>query len=82
MIEEDDWKFRARKMLIESVMKEIDISKEPSRAYSEAFYAVSKLGLHMKAKNEGLFDQVLWQEREKLGAVMRCIEEFLWREIK
>jgi len=36
----------------------------------------------MKAKKEGLFDQELWQERDKLGVVIRRIKEFLWSEIK
>ncbi|GAG23735.1 unnamed protein product, partial [marine sediment metagenome] len=57
MTEGDDWKYHARRMLIESVMNEIDISKEPNEVYMDVFYAVSTCGLHIKAKKEGLFDQ-------------------------
>ena len=82
MIEGDNWKFHARKMLIKSVMKEVDISKDLNKVYLDVFYAVSNCGLHMKAKKEGLFDQELWWEREKLEVVIIRIKEFLWKEIK
>lgn len=82
MSEQDNWKYRARKGLIESVMREIDVSKDPNEVYLDAFYAISSCGLQMKVKKEGLFDQELWQEREKLEAVIRRIKEFLWKEIK
>ena len=59
MSDEDNWKFYARNMLIESVMKEVDISKEPNEVYMDVFYAVSNCGLHMKAKNEGLFERII-----------------------
>ena len=82
MAEGDNWKFQARKMLIESVMKEIDVSKNPNEVYLGVLYVVSSCGLHMKAKKEGLFDQELWQDRENIEMVIRRIEEFLWKEIK
>jgi len=65
MTEGNDWKFHARRMLIESVMKEANISKDPNVVYLDVFYAVSSCGLHMKAKKEGLLDQELWKERKK-----------------
>ena len=82
MVEQEHWKYHARKGLIESVIKEIDVSKNPNEVYLDVFYAISKCGLHMKAKKEGLFDQELWQTREKIKRVVRDIKEFLWREIK
>ena len=82
MTEGEDWKYQARKMRIESVMKEVDISKEPNEVYLDVFYGVSSVGLHMKAKNEGLFDRELCQQREKLVGLINRIKEFLWKEIK
>ena len=82
MSEQGNWKYRARKGLIESVMKDIDVSKDPNEVYLDVFYAISSFGLQMKAKGEGLFDQELWQKRENIEMVIKRIEEFLWKEIK
>jgi len=77
-----NWKFHARKGLIENVMKEIDVFKDPNEVYLDVFYAISSCGLHMKAKKEGLFNQEFWRNRENIKMVIKRIEEFLWKEIK
>jgi len=82
MTEGDNWKYHARKMLIESVKKEVDITKDPNDMYLDFFYAVSSCSLHMKAKKDGLFDPEQWQEREKFEMVIKRIKAFLWKEIK
>jgi len=80
--DQDNWKYHARKGLIESVMKEIDVSKDPNELYLDLFYAISSCGLQMKAKKEGVFDRELWQSRDNIEMAIKRIEEFLWKEIK
>jgi len=82
MVEQENWKYHARRGLIESVIKEIDVSENPNEVYLDVFYALSCCGLHMKAKKEGLFDRELWQKKDNIKMVLRDIKEFLWREIK
>jgi len=82
MVEQEHWKYLARKGLIESVLKEIDVSKNPNEVYLDVFYAISSCGLHMKAKKEELFDRELWQTQDNIKRIIRDIKEFLWREIK
>ena len=82
MSEQGNWKYNARKGLIESIMKEIDVSKDPNEVYLDVFYAISSCGLHMKAQKVGLFNKEEWQKRENLPHLIKSIETFLWKEIR
>ncbi len=52
------------------------------KVYSNIFYAIACLGLHMKAKNEGLLEKQTWQNKADIERNMKAIEEFLWNEIR
>ena len=82
MTEQEDWKYQARRNLIESVMKEIYHSKDSSEVYLHVFYSLAKFGLHIKAEKSGLLEQEEWQKKENIDQLIKVIEAFLWKEIR
>jgi len=82
MAEGENWKFHARKMLIEAAMDEINIKKSPHEAYLDTFYMIATFGLHMKAQKVGLFNKEEWQKKENLPHLIKSVEAFLWKEIR
>ena len=82
MTEQDNWIYNARKNLVESILKEIDLSKTPNEAYLSVFCAIAKIGLHMKAKNLGLLRSDKWQKKEDRPKLIEQLEAFLWEHVK
>ena len=82
MTEQEDWKYQARKNLIESVMREINLLKDSSEVYLHVFYSLAKCGLHIKAEQLGLLDQEAWQKRENIEQLIETLEAYLWKEIQ
>ena len=50
--------------------------------YSHVFNRIAALGLLMKAKKEGLFENEDWSNLENRGELMRKIEKFLIEHTK
>ncbi|MFX0073226.1 MAG: hypothetical protein ACFFAO_19275 [Candidatus Hermodarchaeota archaeon] len=82
MVEQDNWIYNARKSLVESTLKEIDLSKTPNEVYLSVFCAIAKIGLHIKAKNLELLKSDMWQKKEDHPKLMEQLETFLWEQIK
>ena len=82
MSEKEDWIFEARKLLIKSALKKINIKLPPDKVYSEAYYALACLGLHLKALKAGVLEKRKWQKKADIYSNMKEIERFLWKEIK
>ena len=82
MVENEHWIFQARNHLIKGTLEQIKTEQPPHKVYSDAFYAVASLGLHMKARNAGLFDKQAWQKKEEIGRNIRSLEAFLWKEVR
>ena len=82
MAEGDNWKFHARKMLIEAAIDEIKINKPPHKVYLDTFYMIASFGLHLKAQKLGLLNKDEWQKQENHHTLITQIEAFLWKEIK
>ena len=78
----EDWKENARKSLIEHIVAEIDIHKNPTEVYLDVFHAVAKRGLIMKAQKKGLLDNEMWHSKRNLPEQIKDLESFLRKEIK
>ena len=82
MNETKNWIYWARKGLIDNSMGILRACKEFENLRIKVYYELSKFGMNLRAKEEGLFDDLLWARKENKEQIFELVEAFLWRQIK
>lgn len=82
MMEPNSKHYLALKGLIDECVNEIRACTEWHRLKIRVYYELSKLGAHLRAEKEGLFDEELWATKENKDKILELIEAFLWRSIR
>ena len=73
---------QARKLLIQQSLDDISAVPDYSDFYLHCYYVIAKLGLQLKAREEGLFASEKWSIRECEDELMKKIKKFLIKHIK
>ncbi len=76
------WIYSAQKGLIDNSMGIIRACKEFENLRIKVYYELSKFGMNLRAKEEGLFNDELWARKENRAQIFELVEAFLWRQIK
>ncbi|KKM60223.1 hypothetical protein LCGC14_1544020 [marine sediment metagenome] len=71
-----------RKNFIEHALNEIRSTPHYGNFYLHTYYVIAKLGLQHKAKVEGLFETVDWNDTECRDAIVERIKHFLFKNIR
>ena len=73
---------QARELLIQQALDDISVVPDYSDFYLHYYYVIAKLGLQLKAREEGLFASEKWAIPECKDELMREIEKFLIKHVK
>ncbi|MFX1296460.1 MAG: hypothetical protein ACFFD2_16595 [Promethearchaeota archaeon] len=82
MSKENDWKYLARKTLVDGALEKITECKEFGALKTQVYCEIAKLGNQIDAKNEGLFSDDLWASEKNREKIIELVKAFLWRCIK
>ena len=73
---------QAKKSLIQQALDDISVVPDYSDFYLHCYHVIAKLGLQLKAREEGLFASEKWSIPECKDELMREIREFLIKRVK
>jgi len=82
MVAKRDEVKQARWSLIQQAFDQVCNTSGYCNFRSDTFYVIAKLGLHMKAKEEGLLDGEDWYNPECKDELLRKVKAFLIKYIK
>jgi hypothetical protein len=73
---------KKRLRLIQGALDEIRDTRDSRDFYRKSYNMIAKYGMHLKAKECGLFEGVEWSSYEHKDALIKKIEGFLIQKIK
>jgi len=82
MSKENDWKYLARKTLVDGTLEKIRECKDFGSLKTRAYCELAKFGIHVVAKKEGLFSDDLWASEKNRENFFELVKSFLWNHIK
>lgn len=73
----DDKNIQARNLLVQGALDEINEMPSYANFKSHVYYVLAKLGLHMKATEEGLFAGEDWYKSDCKEELLKTIQAFM-----